>query len=95
MFRVSVTKKPLSLVDFNPIDPKPAISAVFPQSSHICPEKTAVFQKVSTLKKINRTNQRVKTAQYVKLKPLKSPIKYKRNNLCRDNPLNLDVFPKC
>ena len=43
-----------------PIDPFPAVSAhaVFPQSGRMLPEKTAVFQQISTFFQI-RTDEKI------------------------------------
>ena len=68
---------------FNPIDPNPAISAhaVFPQSGHIRPEKRPFFQKFPYFSRIEpyKKYEPVTGVQYIKLKPMRSSIKYKRN----------------
>ena len=71
--------------DINPIDPNPAISArvVFPQSGHISPEKQPFFQNFQYFSKIEpyKKYEPLIGVQYIILKPMKSSVLCKRNNL--------------
>ena len=65
-------------VDFNSINPNPAISArvVFPQSGHIRPEKRPFFQNLPYFSKIEpyKKYEPLIGVQYVILKPMKSSV---------------------
>ena len=67
----------------NPIDPNPAIAAraVFPQSGHSRPEKRPFFHIFPYFSKIEPSKKYLphKGVQYIKLKTMKFPFKYKRN----------------